>query len=57
MNTNIVDDIINMCDYNDFGARKIDKIINNVLEDMIINSIINEKKSVNIKSLKSEISI
>ena len=57
LNTNIVDDIINMCDYNDFGARKIDKIINNVLEDMIINSIINEKKSVNIKSLKSEISI
>ena len=39
--------------YNEFGARKIDKIIKDNIENIIINNIIDNKKTVNIKSIKN----
>lgn len=48
---NIADDIVKESNYQKFGARKIDKIIKNKIESIIIDSIINNLKEVNIISL------
>ena len=48
----VMDEIINKSNYNEFGARKIDKIIKTYIEDIIINSMIENKKDVNITSIK-----
>ena len=47
----VIEEIINLSDYKDFGARKINKIIKNQLENIIINEIIDNKNSINIKSI------
>ena len=52
INKNVVNEILEECNYNEFGARKIDKIIKDNLENIIINSIIDEKKNINIKTIK-----
>ncbi len=54
INKNIVNDIINLSNYEEFGARKIDKIIKNNIEPTIINEIIVGKKDINIKNLIEE---
>lgn len=48
---NVIDEIINKTNYDDFGARKIDKLINKYIENRIIDNIINNKESVKIESL------
>ena len=40
---NIYKDIIKLSDYEEFGARKIDKIIKDKVENKIIDAIIEEK--------------
>lgn len=52
INKNVINEILDMCNYNEFGARRIDKIIKDNLENIIINSIIDEKNNINIKSIK-----
>mgnify|MGYP003305619998 CR=1 FL=1 len=37
INSNVIEDIINMSNYKEFGARKIEKIIKNDIESIIIN--------------------
>jgi len=54
INSSIIEDIINKSNYKEFGARKIDKIIKNDIESIIINEIIDNKKTINIKNLKKE---
>ncbi len=49
---NVINDIIKLSNYNEFGARKIDKIIKDKLENIIIDKIIDNKKSVHIKTLE-----
>ena len=49
---NIVLEILNLSNYQEFGARKIDKIIKNKLESTIVDKIIANKKSVNIKTIE-----
>ena len=44
-------DIIELSNYKEFGARKIEKIIKNDVENIIINEILNDKKIINIKNL------
>ena len=48
----VINDIIKLSNYNEFGARKIDKIIKDKLENTIIDKIIDNKKSVHIKTLE-----
>ena len=48
----VFDEIIKLSNYNEFGARKIDKIIKDKLENIIIDKIIDNKKSVHIKTLE-----
>ena len=51
---NLVNDIINMCDYYDYGARKINKIISKYVENVIIDAIINNDNNVKIERLEEE---
>ena len=47
----VIDEIIKLSNYNEFGARKIEKIIKDKLENIVIDKIIDNKKSVHIKTL------
>lgn len=51
---NLVDDIVNKCDYYDYGARKINKIISKCVENSIIDAIINDEKNIKIERLEEE---
>ena len=50
----LVSDIVNRCDYYDYGARKINKIISKHIENIIIDAIINGEKKVYIDVLEKE---
>ncbi|MCM1370566.1 MAG: ATP-dependent Clp protease ATP-binding subunit [Clostridium sp.] len=50
---NVVNEILDMTNYTEFGARKVDKIIKDELENIIIDYIIMNKKSINIKTIKN----
>ena len=41
---NVIEEIVNLSNYNEFGARKIDKIIKDKIENIVIDKIINDKK-------------
>ncbi len=47
-------EIVELTNYNEFGARKIDQIIKNKIEDKIIENILNNKCDVYIKTIKNE---
>lgn len=49
---NIIDELIELCNYKEFGARKIDKIINDKLDNRIIEKIIDNQKNITIKTIK-----
>ena len=57
INKNVIEEIINLSNYKDFGARKIDKIIKNKLDNIVISSVIEGKSEINIKSIKDKITI
>ena len=50
----IVDEIVELSNYREFGARKIDKIIKNEIESIIINSILNNEREIYISKIKKE---
>ena len=50
----IINDIVLLSNYKEYGARKIDKIIKNELEPLIINKILENQKNIFIKNLKKE---
>ena len=54
INKNAKNEIIEESNYIEFGARKIDKVIKNKIENIIIDKIINNEKIINIKSIKEE---
>ena len=54
INNSVIEEIIAISNYKEFGARKIAKIIKNSVESNIINEILNNKKIINIKNLKKE---
>ena len=47
----VISDILNMCNFKVYGARKIDKIIKDRIENQIIDSIIDDKGEVFIDSI------
>ena len=51
---NLINEIVRKCDYYDYGARKLQKIINTFVENIIIDSIINNEAHVYIESLEKE---
>ena len=48
---NVIFEIVKLSNYYEFGARKIEKIIKDKLENIVIDKIIDNKKSVHIKTL------
>lgn len=55
INNNVIDEIIELSNYNEYGARKLDKIIKNNIENIIIDELIENKKNIEIKSIKLKI--
>lgn len=51
INDTIIEEIIKLSNYKEFGARKIDKILSDKIENMIIDEIINNKKRIIINNL------
>lgn len=51
---NIIDEVIEKCKYEEYGARKIDKIIKQYLEQMIVSNIIDNKTDIKINSLQEK---
>lgn len=54
INKNVIDEVIDLSNYEEFGARKIDKIIKNKIEDIIINEILDSNDNIIIKSINQE---
>lgn len=54
INNNVLEEIINMANYKEYGARKIEKIIKNDIESIIINEILDNKKIITITKIKKE---
>ena len=54
VNSSVIDSLIKKSNYEEFGARKIDKLIKNEIEPIIINEILNNKKIINIKNIEKE---
>ena len=48
---NVIEDIVNKSEYNVYGARKIDKIIKDDIENIIINSVLNNEYNVIVSSI------
>ena len=55
INSNVIDEIIELSNFEEFGARKIDKIIKNKLETIIINNVLDNIYNINIKTIKNEV--
>ena len=51
---NVINEIIELSNYYDFGARKVDKIIKIKIENVIIDSILDNKNTIFITSLKKK---
>ena len=54
LSKNIINELIELSESQTYGARKIEKIIKNKLENIIIDSIIDNKKTINIDSILSK---
>lgn len=52
ISNSVIDEIMNKTNYQEFGARKIDKIIRDDLENIIIEELLNSKNKINIKTIK-----
>ena len=55
INNIVINEIIELSNYKEYGARKLDKIINNNIENIIVDSIINDNYNINIKTIKEKI--
>ena len=53
----IIDEIVNLSNYSEFGARKLDKIIKEYVENVIIQGIIENKKDIIISSIDNKVLI
>ena len=51
ISNNVIKEIIKLCNYEEFGARKINKIIVSNVENIIIDNIINNKKEISIDTI------
>ena len=51
INDNVIDEIVNKCEFYEFGARRIDKIISKDIENVIIDGVIRGDKDISIDSI------
>ena len=55
IDNNVIKEIIELSNYKEYGARKIDKLVKDKLENKIIDELINNKYDIEIKSLKENV--
>ena len=55
INKQVINEIIELSNYKEYGARKLDKIIKNNIETIIIDNVINNKNNIKIKTIKEKI--
>ena len=55
INNNVIDEIIKLSNYNEYGARKLDKIIKNNIENIIIDELLEDNYNIDIKTLKEKV--
>ena len=55
ISNSVIEEIIELSNYKDFGARKISKIIKNEIETLVINEILDNKTNIYIKKIKKEV--
>lgn len=48
---NVVDEIVKLSEYETYGARRVNKVISEKIEDLIVNNIINGNKNVKIETI------
>lgn len=51
----IFSDIVKLCNYNDFGARKIDMVIDSNVDSFIVDEIMNGSTSVNVSNISMKV--
>lgn len=51
INDSVINEIVDKCEYYEFGARRIDKIISKDIENVIIDGVINGSSEVYINSI------
>jgi len=51
INDDVINEIINLSNYKEFGARKLEKLISDKIENIIIDKIIDNKKRITINNL------
>ena len=51
INDNVIDETVNKCEFYEFGARRIDKIISKDIENFIIDGVIRGDKNIYIDSI------
>ena len=54
---NVIDEIVNLSNFNEFGARKIEKIIKDKIENRVIDKIINNKNNITINTILDVVNI
>lgn len=52
IDNSVIEEVINKCNYHEFGARKVNKVLSNIVENKVVDAIINEKDSITITSNK-----
>lgn len=52
IDNSVLEEVINKCNYHEFGARKVNKVLSNIVENKVVDAIINEKDSITITSNK-----
>lgn len=57
INSKVIKEIVELSNYQEFGARKLDKIIKDKIDNFIIDEIIEGKNNIHIQSLKEETKI
>lgn len=52
IDNSVLEEVINKCNYHEFGARKVNKVLSNIVENKVVDAIINENDSITITSNK-----
>lgn len=52
IDNSVLEEVINKCNCHEFGARKVNKVLSNIVENKVVDAIINEKDSITITSNK-----
>ena len=53
IDNNTLEEIITKCNYHEYGARKVNKVLSNIVENKVVDAIINKEQNITITSNKT----